>query len=43
MPTEIHGQLTAAGASFAIVVARFNDLITRRLLEGAVEVATAAE
>ena len=38
MPTEIHGQLTAAETSFAIVVSRFNDLITKRLLEGAIEV-----
>ena len=37
MPTELHGQLTAADASFAIVVSRFNDLITKRLLEGAVD------
>lgn len=37
MPTELHGQLTAADASFAIVVSRFNDLITRRLLEGAID------
>jgi 6,7-dimethyl-8-ribityllumazine synthase len=37
MPKELHGQLTAAGATFAIVVSRFNDLITKRLLEGAVD------
>jgi 6,7-dimethyl-8-ribityllumazine synthase len=37
MPKEFHGQLTAAGASFAIVVSRFNDLITKRLLEGAID------
>lgn len=37
MPTELHGQLTAADASFAIVVSRFNDLITKRLLEGAID------
>ena len=37
MPTELHGQLTAADSSFAIVVSRFNDLITRRLLEGAID------
>ena len=37
MPTELHGQLTAADSSFAIVVSRFNDLITKRLLEGAIE------
>jgi 6,7-dimethyl-8-ribityllumazine synthase len=33
----IEGQLLAGSASFAIVVSRFNDLITRRLLEGAVD------
>ena len=37
MPTELHGQLNAADSSFAIVVSRFNDLITKRLLEGAIE------
>ena len=37
MPTELHGQLAAGDASFAIVVSRFNDLITKRLLEGAIE------
>ncbi len=37
MPTEIHGQLTAAETTFAIVVSRFNDLITKRLLEGAID------
>ena len=37
MPTELHGQLSAADASFAIVVSRFNDLITKRLLEGAID------
>ena len=37
MPTELHGQLNAAGSSFAIVVSRFNDLITKRLLEGAID------
>jgi len=37
MPTELHGQLTAAGVSFAVVVSRFNDLITKRLLEGAID------
>ena len=37
MPTELHGQLNAADMTFAIVVSRFNDLITKRLLEGAIE------
>lgn len=35
--TEISATLTAGDARFAIVVSRFNDLITRRLLEGAIE------
>jgi 6,7-dimethyl-8-ribityllumazine synthase len=37
MPTELHGQLNAADSTFAIVVSRFNDLITKRLLEGAID------
>ena len=37
MPTELHGQLTAADLTFAIVVSRFNDLSTKRLLEGAID------
>lgn len=37
MPTELHGHLTVTDASFAIVVSRFNDLITKRLLEGAID------
>lgn len=38
MPRILEGQLTLSGdESFAIVVSRFNDLVTRRLLEGAVE------
>ncbi len=32
---EIQGGLDGRGKRFAIVVARFNDLVTRRLLEGA--------
>lgn len=31
------GKLSAAGLRFAIVVARFNDLVTKLLLEGTVE------
>jgi 6,7-dimethyl-8-ribityllumazine synthase len=31
------GQLTDAGGRFAVVVSRFNDLITSRLLDGAVD------
>ena len=37
MPTELYGQLTAADTSFAIVVSRFNDLITKRLLDGSID------
>lgn len=35
MTDVIEGQLLAQGSRFAIVVSRFNDLITSRLLEGA--------
>jgi 6,7-dimethyl-8-ribityllumazine synthase len=36
MPQIIEGDLkSAAGAQFAIVVARFNDVVTRKLLDGA--------
>jgi len=31
---EINGYLTAKGLKFAIVVSRFNSLITEKLLEG---------
>ncbi|MCH2213265.1 MAG: 6,7-dimethyl-8-ribityllumazine synthase [Fuerstiella sp.] len=37
MTNIIQGQLTAAGEQFAVVVSRFNELITRRLTAGAVE------
>jgi 6,7-dimethyl-8-ribityllumazine synthase len=37
MTTEIHGHLIAGDATFAIVVSRFNDLITKRLVEGALD------
>jgi 6,7-dimethyl-8-ribityllumazine synthase len=37
MPNVIEGQQTGAGARFAIVVSRYNDTITRKLLAGAVE------
>ncbi|MBL8850758.1 MAG: 6,7-dimethyl-8-ribityllumazine synthase, partial [Planctomycetaceae bacterium] len=37
MPHVIEGSLkSAAGERFAIVVARFNDVVTRKLLDGAV-------
>lgn len=35
MATEIEGNLILSGEAIAIVVARFNDLITKRLLDGA--------
>lgn len=38
MPTVFEGSLVSpAGARYAIVVARFNDAITRRLLDGALD------
>lgn len=38
----LEGTTTAAGLRFAIVVARFNDFVTERLLTGAVEALTSA-
>lgn len=35
MPKTIEGQITAEGLRFAIVVSRFNDFISSRLVEGA--------
>ena len=37
MPTSIESNLLVGDDSFAIVVSRFNDLVTRRLLDGALE------
>lgn len=37
MPEQLHGDLNATGLSAAIVVGRFNELICRNLLEGAVD------
>ncbi len=37
MPKVHEGQLNAAGKHFAIVVSRFNDLVTTRLLDGALD------
>ena len=37
MYTEINGNLQAAEKRFALVVSRFNDFITARLLDGAVD------
>jgi 6,7-dimethyl-8-ribityllumazine synthase len=41
MPNIYQGSPTSAGESFAIVVARWNNTITSKLLEGAVETLTA--
>ncbi|MBN1282700.1 MAG: 6,7-dimethyl-8-ribityllumazine synthase [Proteobacteria bacterium] len=38
MPKVIEGQLTAKGLKFAIAAGRFNDFITNRLLDGALDV-----
>jgi 6,7-dimethyl-8-ribityllumazine synthase len=35
--TEFRGDLHARGRRFAVVVSRFNELVTRKLLEGALE------
>jgi 6,7-dimethyl-8-ribityllumazine synthase len=35
-PKTYHGRLDASGKKFAVVVARFNDLVTKLLAEGAV-------
>ncbi len=40
MPKEIHGQLKVDGQRFAVVVSRFNEFITARLLGGAVDALT---
>ena len=40
MPQEIKGNLNGHGLSVAVVVARFNETITRQLLGGAVETLT---
>ncbi len=37
MPNTIEGMLRGNGKKFAIAVSRFNDLITKKLLEGAVD------
>ena len=38
MPQTYEGKLDAKGLKFAIVVSRFNDFITQRLMSGAVDV-----
>ncbi len=37
MPRELHGQLSVDGQRFAVVVSRFNEFITSKLLSGAVD------
>jgi 6,7-dimethyl-8-ribityllumazine synthase len=37
MPSIIEGDLSARDARFAIVVSRFNELVTRSLLDGALD------
>jgi len=37
MPHIIEGNISAAGSSFGLVVSRFNDFITRRLADGALD------
>ncbi len=37
MQKELQGNLNAAGMKFAIVVSRFNEFITRKLVDGAVD------
>jgi 6,7-dimethyl-8-ribityllumazine synthase len=40
MPKEIQGVLSAKGQKFCILVSRFNDFITAKLLEGALDALT---
>ena len=40
MPKVIEGNLSAKGLKLAVVVSRFNDFITARLIEGAMDVIT---
>lgn len=40
MPTFIEGRLNASGLKFGIIVSRFNDFITEKLLGGALDVLT---
>ncbi len=37
MPAEIHGQMAVDGQRFAIVVSRFNEFITSKLMSGAID------
>ena len=38
MPLEFHGQLVVDGGRFAVVVSRFNEFVTAKLLAGALDV-----
>jgi len=40
MPKQLQGDLNAKGQKFCILVSRFNDFITSRLLDGAVDAIT---
>ena len=40
MPKTVEGQLTAEGFRFAVIVSRFNDFISARLVEGAMDALT---
>lgn len=40
MPQFIEGKLNASGMTFAVIVSRFNDFITEKLLSGAVDALT---
>ena len=40
MAREIHGELKAAGKKFALVVSRFNDFLTSKLKDGAIDCLT---
>lgn len=42
MPKIIEGKLTAKGMKFGIVASRFNDFVTGRLIDGAVDALTRA-
>lgn len=37
MPHELHGELTVDGQRFALIVSRFNEFITSKLLAGAID------
>ena len=37
MPKVIEGKISAAGVSFAVIVSRFNDFVSSKLVEGAMD------